>query len=180
MEEGLTRQLADDLELGFERLVRSRQNRVFAFALALTHDRGEAEEIAQEAFVRAYRALAVYPRDRILELRLDGWLHRIALNLVRNQRRRPRPAVMVLEDFVADAGAGPAELFESTELLLRLGAMVAALPLPQREAVVLRCVQGLRYSELAELLEQPLGTVKSNVHRGLEALRRRLASEVTA
>lgn len=180
MDDGLTGRLAEDLELGFERLVRSRQNRLFAFALALTHDRSEAEEVAQETFIRAYRALEGYSRDRILELRLDGWLHRIALNLVRNRRRGLRPAAMELEELVADPGAGPAERFESAERLLELGAMVAVLPAQQREAVVLRCVQGLAYAEVAELLEQPLGTVKSNVHRGLEALRRRLAREVTA
>lgn len=180
MDEGLTEQLAADLDEGFERLVRSRQNRLFAFALTLTQDGGEAEEIAQEAFVRAYRALEKYPAGRIRELRLDGWLHRIVLNLVRNRRRSPRPAVLPLEDLVPDLRAGPAELFERSDGLRRLGALVAELPLSQREAVVLRCVQGFRYAEVAELLEQPLGTVKSNVHRGLEALRRRLASEVTA
>ena len=180
MDEGLTRQLATDLDLGFERLVRTRQNRLFAFALTLTRDGGEAEEITQDAFIRAHRALQGYPAERILELRLDGWLHRIVLNLVRNRRRRPRPAVIQLEELTPDLRSGPAELFESSESLHQLGALVAALPLPQREAVVLRCVQGFAYAEMAELLEQPLGTVKSNVHRGLEALRRRLASEVTA
>lgn len=179
MEAALLDALSADLGSGFERLVRTRQHRLFAFAFALTGDRGEAEDTAQEAFVRAYRALETYPPSRIRELKLDGWLHTIALNVVRNQRRRPRPSVLELdEERDRDLGRGPEAAYEQAETLGRLATEVSALPPAQRDAVVLRCVQGFKYGEVAELLEQPLGTVKSNIHRALETLRSRLESEV--
>jgi len=179
METALLDALAADLGTGFEKLVRTRQHRLFAFAFALTGDSGEAEDAAQEAFVRAYRALEGYPPERIRELKLDGWLHTIALNVVRNQRRRPRLTVLELdEDRDRDPFGGPEAAYEQAETQAKLAAEVSALPPAQRDAVVLRCVQGFKYSEVAELLEQPLGTVKSNVHRALETLRARLESEV--
>ncbi len=75
----------------FERLVRDHQHRIYALGLALTGNRHDAEDVAQDTFVRAYRALATYPPERIRELKQKAWLHRIAVNVVRNRVRGVRP-----------------------------------------------------------------------------------------
>src|SRR5262245_21888208 len=77
--------LAIDLDGAFAQLVLSYQRRLFGFALRLCGSPQDAEEVAQDAFVRAYRALAAYPEDRVRTLRLGAWLTQIALNVVRNR-----------------------------------------------------------------------------------------------
>ena len=166
--------LADDLEAGFDRLVRDYQDRLFAFALSLTENPSEAEEAAQATFVKSFRALREWPRQRILALRVEAWLFRIALNTVRNSRRGQRP----LELFGTERASTPDPALAGE--LLELARELQALSPAQRDAVVLRHVRGMAYAEAAEVLELPVGTVKSNVHRGLEALRRRMSVEVGA
>jgi RNA polymerase sigma-70 factor (ECF subfamily) len=155
----------------FERMVHEHQHRVFALGLALTGNRHDAEEVAQDTFLRAYRALVTYPPDRIRELKQKPWLHRIALNVVRNRVRGVRPRLVELNGSEPDHSPGP----EAGALLkAEMGALavrVAGLPARYREAVVLRHVQELSYEEAADALGQPVGTVKSNVHRGLQLLR---------
>src|SRR4030081_1248406 len=155
----------------FERMVHEHQHRVFALGLALTGNRHDAEEIAQDTFLRAYRALVTYPPNRIRELKQKPWLHRIALNVVRNRVRGVRPRLVELNGSEPDRSPGP----EAGALLKAeidaLAVRVAGLPARYREAVVLRHVQELSYDEAAEALGQPVGTVKSNVHRGLQLLR---------
>jgi len=155
----------------FERMVHEHQHRVFALGLALTGNRHDAEEVAQDTFLRAYRALVTYPPDRIRELKQKPWLHRIALNVVRNRVRGVRPRLVELNGSEPDHSPGP----EAGALLKAemdaLAVRVAGLPPRYREAVVLRHVQELSYEEAADALGQPVGTVKSNVHRGLQLLR---------
>jgi RNA polymerase sigma-70 factor (ECF subfamily) len=182
MDAELPARLAVDLPGGFDALVRSFQHRIFAFALGLSGDPADAEEVAQDAFLRAYRALLTYDAERIRGLALSAWLHRIALNVFRNRVRRRMLRVMPLDGElkIADRRAGPEEQALRSAALLELASLVAGLPELQRAAVVLRCVQDLPYAEVAQVLGQPKGTVKSNVHRGLAALRARLAlSEVS-
>src|SRR5918911_3927766 len=88
MEAELTEQLLQDPEAGFEALVRAFQHRLFAFAFAMSGNAADAEEVAQDAFVRAHRALRRYDAARIRDLSLSSWLHRIALNAFRNRVRR--------------------------------------------------------------------------------------------
>jgi RNA polymerase sigma-70 factor (ECF subfamily) len=155
----------------FERMVREHQHRIFALGLALTGNRHDAEEVAQDTFLRAYRALVTYAPDRIRDLKQKPWLHRIALNVVRNRVRGVRPLLVELNGSEPDHAPGP----EAGALLRMemdsLAARVAGLPARYREAVVLRHVQELSYEEAADALGQPVGTVKSNVHRGLQLLR---------
>ncbi len=167
--------LATDLATGFEALVRAYQDRLYAFALAMSGEPADAEEVAQDALLRAHGALRRYPADRILALRLSSWLHQIALNVFRNRVRRRALRLVPLDPAaaVADSAPGPERQALSRAALRELANLVSGLPENQRSAVVLRCVQGMTYAEAAELLSQPEGTVKSNVHRGLQALRRR-------
>jgi RNA polymerase sigma-70 factor (ECF subfamily) len=155
----------------FERLVLEHQDRIFALGLALTGNRHDAEDVAQDTFIRAYRALATYPPERIRELKQRAWLHRIALNVFRNRVRGVRPRLVELNGSEPDAATGPEEDVLRKSEIDELAARIACLPSRYREAVVLRHVQDLSYAEAAEALGQPVGTVKANVHRGLKILR---------
>ena len=177
----LPARLARDLDGSFEALVVAHQRLVFGLALRVVGDRADAEEVAQDTFVRAYHALAGYDAGRVAAMRLRPWLARIALNLARNRVRRRPPPHRPLEDgdgqplaVAAPAAAGPAELAERrVERDVWVG-LLAGLPRGQREAVVLRHVEGLPYAEVAEVLGRPVGTVKTHVHRGVRQLRERL------
>jgi RNA polymerase sigma factor (sigma-70 family) len=155
----------------FERLVRDHQDRIFALGLALTGNRHDAEDVAQDTFIRAYKALATYSPDRIRDLKQKAWLHRIAVNVVRNRVRGVRPRMVELNGSEPDLATGPEEDVLRKAEIDELAVRVACLPTRYREAVVLRHVQDLSYAEVAETLGQPVGTVKANVHRSLKILR---------
>ena len=182
-ENRLAANLADDLDGHFEHLVRAFQDRLYGFALRLTRSPEEAEECAQDAFVRAYRALDAYPRERRRALRLRPWLYQITLNVVRNRVRHKMPLSVALDGVVSDrlvaddASARPEAAALDREGWQRMKRALDDLPLRYRTAVVLRHVQGLSYAEAAEVLDQPVGTTKSDVHRGLRLLREALEPE---
>jgi RNA polymerase sigma-70 factor (ECF subfamily) len=176
----LAARLAADLDGNFEELVRSFQDRLYGFALRLMGSRQDAEESAQDTFVRAYRALQRYPADRVQTLRLKAWLYQIVLNVVRNRVRRPSLAAVVIDEPTAnqlEASAiedRPEEVVLGAETRATLARAIRKLPCRYGTAVVLRHVQGLSYAEAAEVLDQPVGTTKSDVHRGLRLLREAL------
>lgn len=155
----------------FERMVEDHQHRIYALGYALTGNRMDAEEVAQDTFLRAYRALITYPPDRVRDLKQRAWLHQIAVNVVRNRHRGLRPRLVELNGSEPDHGLGPEEDVMRRAEIDELAARVACLPPKYREAVVLRHVQDLSYAEVADALGQPVGTVKANVHRGLKLLR---------
>jgi RNA polymerase sigma-70 factor, ECF subfamily len=179
----LARALANDLDGHFEQLVRAYQDRLYGFALRLTGSHPDAEESTQDAFVRAYRALERYPADRRRELRLRPWLYQIVLNVVRNRVRRTLPTLVAIDGplgngLAAHADEQPEAVALHAEGWTRLVTVLDDLPPRYKTAVVLRHVQGLSYAEAAEVLGQPLGTTKSDVHRGLRLLRAKLEAEV--
>jgi RNA polymerase sigma factor (sigma-70 family) len=163
--------LMEGVERIFERMVREHQHRVYAVGFALTGNRHDAEEVAQDTFLRAYRALATYPPERIRDLKQKPWLHRIAVNVVRNRARGAKPRTAELNGNEPDSGPGPESQSMQKAEMDHLAWRLAGLPPRYREAVVLRHVHEMSYEEVAEALEQPVGTVKSNVHRGLKLLR---------
>ncbi len=186
-EQGLPAALAADLDGAFERLVRSYQDRLYGFALRLAGHRQDAEDITQDTFVRAYRALAAYPDARVRSLAVRPWLYRIALNVFRNRTRGRRPQVVSLDHAGAegaarirdeDAAVLPEQAVEQAELTKALAGLVAGLPARYRVAVVLRHVQDLGYREIAAILGQPTGTVKANVHRGLRMLQEAVTARI--
>jgi RNA polymerase sigma factor (sigma-70 family) len=177
----LPARLARDLDGSFEELVVVHQRLVYGLALRVVGDRGDAEEVAQDTFERAYHALAGYDAERVAAMRLRPWLARIALNLARNRLRRRPPAARALEDgdgqplaVAAPAAAEPAAVAERREDTRRWADLLATLPRGWREAVVLRHVEGLPYAEVAEVLGRPVGTVKTHAHRGVRQLREQL------
>lgn len=161
----------DVMEHAFERMVLDHQDRIFALSLAMTGNRHDAEEVAQDTFLRAYRALCSYPPERVRELKQKPWLNRIAINVVRNRVRGLKPRLVELNGTEPDRSSGPEEDVVRKAEIDELAGRVARLPQRYREAVVLRHVQDLSYAEAAEALGQPVGTVKANVHRGLKLLR---------
>jgi RNA polymerase sigma-70 factor (ECF subfamily) len=174
----LTQRLARDLDGTFEALVGAHLDRCFAIALRILGNPHDAEEVTQDAFVRAHRALAAYPPQRIRELRLRGWLTTIVVNLCRNRGRRHAPPTTPLAPLVeagaeprADAAADPAAVAVRHDERERLAALLATLPDRYRIPVVLRHVDDLSYAELSEVLGRPEGTLKAQVHRGLALLR---------
>src|SRR6266852_2811860 len=107
-DELLTGHLANDLDGSFEALVLAHQDRLFTIAYRTSGDRHDAEELVQDAFVRAYRALAAYPAARIRVLRLRGWLTAILLNAGRNRARVRRvPTTQLAFDPGAEPAADP-------------------------------------------------------------------------
>jgi RNA polymerase sigma factor (sigma-70 family) len=174
----LPARLARDLDGSFEELVLAHQRLVYGLALRVVANQADAEEVAQDTFVRAYHALAGYEAERVAAMRLRPWLAQIALNLARNRRRRRPPPTRPLEDgdgglpMVAAPAAGqPDQLAERRQEREQLAELLAGLPRGWREAVVLRHVEGLAYAEVAEVLGRPVGTVKTHVHRGVRQLR---------
>jgi RNA polymerase sigma-70 factor, ECF subfamily len=178
----LTERLARDLDAAFDDVVRAHVDRCHAIALRILGNPHDAEEIAQDAFVRAYRALAGYPPERIRELRLRPWLTTIVVNLCRNRARRHVPPTSSLGPLV-DAGAepratgaqDPADAAVRRDERERLAALLASLPDRYRVPIVLRHVDDLSYAELSEVLGRPEGTLKAQVHRGLVMLRAAVA-----
>ena len=169
--------LADDLDLCFERVVHTYQDRIVNLATASLGDRQRAEEVAQDVFVRAYRALQSYDRPRIRKLRLRAWLYAIAMNLVRNAVRGKRLRVVGLEHDdgsprpIEDGAPSAQTRIEQKEDWQHVGDAIARLSPKLREAFRLRYIDELSYDEIATALDQPVGTVKANAHRGLVAVR---------
>jgi RNA polymerase sigma factor (sigma-70 family) len=147
---------------------------VFRTAYALTGDRGLAEEILQDTFVRAYRHRSKLWVDRSPL----PWLNRVALNLcyTRLGRRRLPTRVMdeVVTDTLRDQGLGPDEWAEQQELHQTVRTGIEALPPKHRSVVALYYLDGLSLQETAEVLGVRLGTVKSRLHYALNTLRREL------
>jgi RNA polymerase sigma factor (sigma-70 family) len=182
---GLVERLATDLDGAFEALVESHAGRLFSIAFRMTGDRSDAEEAAQDALVKAYRAMAGYDGDRIRGLRLRPWLATVVLNVCRNRMRvRKVRTVELAFDPATEPAVDPLARRDDKAAWASL---LATLPPAQRTAIVLRHVDGLSYAEMAEALGRPEGTLKAQVHRGLLALRdafavaeRREREEMTA
>ena len=181
----LLRALADDLDGAFEALVRTHQDRLFTIALRALGNWAEAEDVAQEAFVRAYRALADWDAARIGELRLSAWLAVIVVNLARNRSRGGAAAVRRVSLTLVDeldhpsSGSGdtPHDELARREAAAAWAARLLSLPERYRLPIVLRHVDGLAYDAIAVALGRPEGTVKAQVHRGLVLLRAALEAE---
>ena len=149
----------------FEDLVRTYQHRIFGVAVRMLGRGADAEDVAQEVFLRVHRSIGEFRGDA----RLSTWLYGIASNLCLNRlasadHRRTRPddeAVMRAPSETADAVA----TLERSELEAALRQAIAELPDERRIVVVLRDLEGLSYDEIAQALALEPGTVRSRLHR---------------
>ena len=158
----------------FEELVASHQHRVFGVALRMLGSAAEAEEMAQEAFVRAHRSLAEFRGEAKLSTWLYAIVSRLCLNrLASGDRRAVRHGEEVLLR-VADPRGGPDAGAERGELEAALHRAIAELPEERRVVVVLRDLEGLSYEEIASALGLELGTVRSRLHRARTDLKEKL------
>jgi RNA polymerase sigma-70 factor (ECF subfamily) len=164
----------------FAELVTRYTGPIFNLAFRLTSDRAEAENVTQEAFLRAYTAL---PRSRT-ELAFKPWLFQIAVNLCRDLARKKRPTAFAempsdeeaaLEDLIEDESPLPLDQVESHELGQALARAVAGLPEVYRAVVTLRYTEELAYEDIASVLKLPVNTVRTHLFRAKAMLRKTLA-----
>ena len=149
---------------------------VFRLCLALLNDLADAEEVAQDTFVYAFRRLAHYDPARAA---FRTWLFTIALSRCRNKRRRKWLDVLPLEALAGRALTAPRAVEAALErrgVRAQLWEALQALPAPLREAVVLRYLGELRFRELGEVLGCPPKTADSRVRLGIERMRRYFAA----
>ncbi len=165
----------------FDLLVLRYQHKVIKLVARLLRDPSEAEDVAQEAFVKAYRALGSFRGDSAFYT----WLYRIAVNTARNtmaaRQRRPLAYEADLgesEQSVVEARMRHIDTPEATvlsdEINRTVNHAVEELPEDLRTAIILREVEGLSYEEIAEAMDCPVGTVRSRIFRAREAIDRSL------
>lgn len=175
-------------ESAFDDLVLRHQQRAFNVAYQLLRDHEDATEVAQDAFVRAYRSLDSFHG----ECEFTTWLHRIVVNLAHNKyrwwKRRGKHASVSLDSpleviddqmsrqLAAETDAPDAQAVKA-EFVELLNQRMNVLPPKFREVIVLRNVENLSYEEIATVLNCSVGTVKSRLARGREALRNSMKSE---
>ena len=170
-------------ESAFNEIVSRHRDRVFAIALRTLRNHADAEEIAQDTFVRAYRGLALFRG----ESSLATWLHHVALNLSRNRywyfHRRRRHDTLSLDcplttdgaatfsDLISSPAAEPTRETMTNEFAVLVTTSMERLPPPQREILAMRNVLNKSYDEIAAALGIQVGTVKSRIARARGQLR---------
>ena len=159
----------------WDELVRQHADRVYRLAYRLSGNRHDAEDLTQETFIRVFRSLQNYQPGTF-----EGWLHRITTNLFLDMvRRRSRIRMDALpEDYdrVPSEQPNPEQIYHDARLGPDLQAALDSLPAEFRAAVVLCDIEGLSYEEIGATLGVKLGTVRSRIHRGRQALRDHLAA----
>lgn len=178
-ENELPRLLAADLKQHFRRLVLQYQDYLYTFMFHLTANKQEAEDIVQEALLGTYVTLAHYPPERVQALKLRPWLYKVALNVFRNRKRGIRPNIMSLDQVESDdlqtlEADQPDNTYELMERSQELKEHLSTLPEHYRIIVICYFFEELTYQEIADLLDQPIGTVKSRLHRGIQLLRQQM------
>ena len=175
---------ADDpaLRARFERDVLPLLPSLYSAALRLTRNPADAEDLVQEVYLRAYRGFAGFEEGT----NMRAWMYRILTNtFINTYRKKQREPVTVQEEDVEDwylydrLGEGAVEASAETEVLDRLPdedvqRALEALPEGFRMAVLLADVEGFSYREIAEILDVPIGTVMSRLHRGRKSLQKAL------
>jgi len=157
------------------------QHKLYQVCFRMLGNKQEAEDIAQEAFVRAYINLHTYDQKR----KFSTWIYRIATNLCIDRIRKKKPDYYLDAQIAGTDGLDmysqiaaeeqlPEETVEQMELQDRIQYEISRLPDKYRSVIVLKYIEELSLQEISEILDMPLGTVKTRIHRGREALRKQL------
>jgi RNA polymerase sigma-70 factor (ECF subfamily) len=185
-EREIDQQLVERVQRGdkkaFELLVSKYQRKLMRLVSRLVHDQAEAEDVVQESFIKAYRALANFRGESAFYT----WLYRIGVNTAKNYlvtqgRRAPTSTdadIDEAETFVDAEGLRdintPESLLASKQIAETVNSAVASLPEELRNAITLREIEGLSYDEIAEVMLCPIGTVRSRIFRAREAIAEKL------
>ena len=174
-EQELVRAAAGGDTEAFARLVRTYENKIYSLAFRMCGSADDASDIAQEAFLAAWRGLPSFRGDS----GFATWLYRLTSNVAIDYLRRQKKqrGDMSLDDEelgldAVDTGPGPQDAAERTEVRSVVAAGLQELREGHRQVLVLREIQGLSYEEIADVLEVDLGTVKSRISRARSALRK--------
>jgi len=166
----------------FDELVHRHHKQAYNIAYRMTGNHADAEDLTQEAFIRAFRFFGQYKR----ELPFDSWLYKIMSNVfVDTLRRRPKAHIRSIDAPVAtedgeamieipDDSPGPEDALLSEQMDSRIQGALNSLPEDFRLAVIYADVEGLSYEEIADAMRCSIGTVRSRLHRGRKMLRERL------
>ena len=163
----------------FDRLVELHGPRLYGFARRMVGSAQEAEDLAQEAFVRAFKSLRQFRQ----EASFSTWLHRLALNLCLDHlKRKKRPPVsletIAREDPAPSPEGNPVAAAERRERQEIIRGAIGTLPEAHRAVIVLYDLQGLSYEECAQVLKTSVGTVKSRLNRARLALKAKLEPQL--
>ena len=180
-EKNLDQELVERVQSGekaaFDILVRKYEHKLANVISRYIHDQSEVLDVAQDAFIKAYRALPNFRGDSAFYT----WLYRIAINTAKNHlvaasRRPPKDDINAEEAEQFDAGSGlkeyatPERLALRSELAGTIQDAIEALPEELRVAIVLRELEGLSYEEIASAMDCPIGTVRSRIFRARDAI----------
>ncbi len=162
-------------ERAFRRILEDHHRLIYSVVRGIGGGRLEAEDLVQEVFIKVFRALG----DFRGEAKLSTWIYRIARNEALNALERRRPAAVPIEDCgdLADAGEDPETARGRVVARERLERLMERLEEPQRIALELRYMGDKSYEEIADIMEIPLGTVKTHIYRGKLSLKRMLTRE---
>ncbi len=184
-DEDLVRRSKNNGLQAFEELICRYERKIYNIAYRMMGNYEDANDIAQEAFLRAFRALDGFRGDASF----STWLCRIVTNLCRDElRKRYRLSVESLDEEIClsegevkkqipSSNPGPEEIYERQELQQRLQDLLMTLSPEFRLAIVLRDIQGFTYQEIAEQMECSMGTVKSRISRGRNYLKEKLLAQ---
>jgi RNA polymerase sigma-70 factor (ECF subfamily) len=151
-------------------LIRRHQRRIFALAIRFLGNAADAEDLVQETFLRAWRAMDTFDVARPFA----PWLVRIASNLALTELRRGRGRTEELSESLVAEDPSPEEVTEQHRVAESVRRAVATIPEDQRMILLLRVVEELSYREIASTLDVPIGTVMSRLSRARETLRKRV------
>ena len=157
----------------FDRLVVRYQRDVYRLCYRYVNDHEDANDLAQEAFLKAWRAISRFRG----ESSFSTWLYRIAVNACLNFRAQRRPTTQELPETLADPVPGALARAEGDDEARRVRGAVARLPEKQRATLILKVYHELTHEEVAEILGSTVGTVKANLFHALGNLRRLLSAE---
>ncbi len=165
----------------FEALVRRHQKTIFNLVYRMLGDYDEAAEVSQEAFLSAFRSIGQFRGAA----HFSTWLYRIAFNHASTRRKsiakwQQRAFPVEASEMVGDEGLDPAAIAERTELRERVQEALNSLEPQEATVILLRDLQDVPYEEVARVLDVPVGTVKSRLHRARQSLKERLTAYVKA
>jgi len=181
IDQSLVEQVQRGDKQAFDILVLKYQNKIIQLVNRYVHDSDEARDVAQEAFIKAYRAIGRFRGDSAFYT----WLYRIAINTAKNYlvasgRRPPRTDIDAQDAEQYEGASGLKEYATPERLLMRdeiqtaIAGAIDDLPEDLRTAITLRELEGLSYEEIAQTMDCPIGTVRSRIFRARDAIDTRL------